>query len=70
MSIFGPVALSYNEIADEEGLGILAPVIKLVNEHKLYKPFRLTVDKELSEDDRTFICKIYEVRYEGETYCE
>jgi len=58
MSIFGPVALSYEEIADGESLGLLTTVINIVNEHKLAKPFHLSADKELSKEDRTFICKI------------
>ena len=58
MSIFGPVPLSYGEIADDERLGILSAVINLVNEHNLQKPFYLSADKELSEEDKIFICKI------------
>jgi len=58
VSIFGPVPLSYEEIADDESLGFLTAVINLVNEHKLQKPFHLSEDKELSTEDRTFICKI------------
>ena len=58
MSIFGPVPLSYGEIADDERLGILTAVINLINEHNLQRPFHLSVDKELSKEDRTFICKI------------
>lgn len=57
VSIFGPVPLSYEEIADDESLGFLTAVINLVNEHKLQKPFHLSEDKELSTEDRTFICK-------------
>lgn len=58
MSIFGPVPLSYGEIADEERLSILTAVINLVHDHKLQKPFHLSTDKELSEEDKTFIGKI------------
>ncbi|MCJ1258387.1 hypothetical protein MMC24_006220 [Lignoscripta atroalba] len=58
VSIFGPVPLSYGEIADDERLGILSAVINLVNEHNLQKPFYLSADKELSEEDKIFICKI------------
>ncbi|KAL2041988.1 hypothetical protein N7G274_005176 [Stereocaulon virgatum] len=58
VSIFGPVPLSYGEIADNERLGILTAVINLINEHNLQRPFHLSADKELSKEDRTFICKI------------
>lgn len=58
VSIFGPVPLSYGEIAGNERLGILTAAINLINEHNLQKPFHLAADKELSEEDRTFVCKI------------
>ncbi len=58
VSIFGPVPLTYGEIADNERLGIFTAVITLIYEHNLQKPFHLVVDKELSKEDRTFICKI------------
>ena len=58
MSIFGPVPLSYGEIADNERLGILTAVINLINEHNLQRPFHLSADKELLKEDRTFIYKI------------
>ncbi|KAL9100357.1 MAG: hypothetical protein Q9187_009376, partial [Circinaria calcarea] len=58
VSIFGPVPISYGEISDDERLGILTAVINLINEHKLHKPFALSDDKELSAEDRNFICKI------------
>ena len=50
--------MSYGQIADDERLGILEAVINLINEHNLQKPFRLSVDKELSDEDRLFVCKI------------
>ena len=58
VSIFEPVPLSYGEIADDERLGILTAVIKLVKEHNLQKPFHFSGDKELSTGDRNFICRI------------
>ncbi len=58
ISIFEPVPLSYDKIADGERLGILIAIINLVNEHNLQKPFHLSADKELSKEDRVFICKI------------
>ena len=50
--------MSYGEIADDESLGFLDSIIHIVNEEKLQKPFHLVRDKELSEDDKTFILKI------------
>lgn len=58
ISIFGPVPWTYCEIASEERLSILSAIIKLVNDHNLQKPFHLSGDKELSEEDKIFICKI------------
>jgi casein kinase II subunit alpha len=58
ISIFKSVPLSYGKIADDERLGILIAIINLVNEHNLQKPFHLSADKELSKEDRVFICKI------------
>ena len=57
-SIFGPVPLSYQEIADDERLEVLAKIIDFINDNNLKKPFYLSADKELSKEDRTFICKI------------
>ncbi|KAL9023335.1 MAG: hypothetical protein Q9196_007265 [Gyalolechia fulgens] len=57
-SIFGPIPLSYREIADDARLEILTQTIHYINENKLKKPFHLSADKELSKEDRTFICKI------------
>lgn len=57
-SIFGPIALSYQEIADDERLEVLAKTINYINDNNLKKPFYLSADKELSKEDRTFICKI------------
>ena len=50
--------LGYQDIADDERLDILTQVIHYVNDNKLNKPFHLSVDKELSREDRDFICKI------------
>ncbi|MCJ1249722.1 hypothetical protein MMC30_006948 [Trapelia coarctata] len=57
-SIFGPVPLSFQDIADDERLEILAKTIHFINDNNLKKPFYLSADKELSKEDRTFICKI------------
>lgn len=57
-SIFGPVPLSFQDIADDERLEILAKTIHFINDNSLKKPFHLSTDKELSKEDRDFICKI------------
>ena len=57
-SIFGPVPLSFQEIADDERLEILTKTIDFINDNILKKPFYPSVDKELSKEDRTFIRKI------------
>lgn len=57
-SIFGPVPLSFQDIADDTRLEILTKTIYYINDNNLKKPFHLSVDKELSKEDRTFICKI------------
>ena len=58
MRRFGPVALSYEEIANEDRLGILTSVIDYVNENQLQLPFSMSEDKELLEEDRDFIVKM------------
>jgi casein kinase II subunit alpha len=58
LSIFGPDQLSYREIADDERLDILAKIINHINDNELNKPFRLSIDRESSEEDNIFICKI------------
>lgn len=42
-----PVPLSYEEIANEERLGILTSVINYVNENRLRLPFSMSEDEEL-----------------------
>jgi serine/threonine protein kinase len=58
VGIFGPVPLSFGELANGERLSILTAVINIVHEHNLPKPFHLLVDKELSEEHRTFMFRI------------
>ena len=50
--------MNYDGIADTERLGLLTTVMILTNEHNLRKCFHLSTDKELSEEDKIFICKI------------
>lgn len=58
MSIFGPVPLSFQDIADEERLDVLTKTIQYIHENNLKKPLYLSADKELSNEDKIFICKI------------
>lgn len=58
---FGPVPLSYNEIADEERLGILTRLIDFVNETQVQLPFLMAEDEELAKEDRDFIMKMMEL---------
>ncbi len=55
---FGPVTLSYEEIVNEERLGILARVIDYVHENQLQLPFSMSEDEELLKEDRDFIMKM------------
>ena len=50
--------MRYGQIAGDEQLGILDALINVIREHNLQKPFHRADDKELSEEDRAFICKI------------
>ena len=54
MRCFGPVPLSYKEIANEEQLGILTRLIDFVNENQLQLPFSMPEDEELAKEDREF----------------
>lgn len=55
---FGPVPLSYEEIANEDRLGILTSVIEYINENQLQLPFSMSEDEELFKEDRDFIVKL------------
>lgn len=57
-SMFGPFPLSYIDIADDERQGVLADISNYIMENELRKPFSMAVDKELTVEDRDFICKI------------
>ena len=52
MTRFAPVPLSYEEIANEERLGILTIVFNHVNENQLYLPFSMFEDEGLAKEDR------------------
>lgn len=52
--MFGSFPHSYMDIADEERMGIIE---NHINKYGLWKPFSLAEDAELSEKNRTIICK-------------
>jgi casein kinase II subunit alpha len=49
--------LSYEEVLDEERNQILAAVHVHVEEQNLRKPFSLVEDKEVTQEDKDFICR-------------
>ena len=55
---FGPVPLSYKEIANGDRLGILTTVINYVKANILQLPFSMSEDEELLKEDRDFIVKL------------
>jgi casein kinase II subunit alpha len=55
---FGPFPLSYQEIADDERLGILTLVVNCSVDNEKRKPFSMIEDRELTKEDREFISKI------------
>ena len=50
--------LSYEEIANEERLGILTAAINYVNENRLQLLFSVSEDEELLKEDRDFIMRM------------
>ena len=58
MRRFGPVPLSYEEIANEDRLGILTTAIDYVNLNQLQRPFSMSEDEELLKEDRDFVVKL------------
>jgi casein kinase II subunit alpha len=58
---FGPFPLSYEEVLDEEQNQILAAVHIHIEEQDLRKPFSLVEDKEVTQEDKDFICKTMRV---------
>ncbi|KAL8931623.1 MAG: hypothetical protein Q9211_006832, partial [Gyalolechia sp. 1 TL-2023] len=55
---FGPVPLSYEEIANADRLGILTTVIDYGNNNQLQLPFSMSEDQELLKGDRDFIVQL------------
>lgn len=50
--------MSYEEIANEERLGILTGAIDYVNKNQLQLPFSMSEDEELLKEDRDFIVRM------------
>jgi serine/threonine protein kinase len=55
--IFGPFPSSYQEIADEECLGIMTMIMEQCSPDTM-SPFALTDPKEVSDADKTFLLRI------------
>lgn len=57
---FGPVPFSYYDFLPkgDEKWEVLADATQYIVDNQKWKPFALAVDKELSVEDRTFICRI------------
>lgn len=52
---FGPFPLSYMSLADDDRLGRLTIIMNSI-EHP--KPFSMASSKEISKEDREFVCKL------------
>ncbi len=57
---FGPFPVSYEQIADEEKLGVLTWIMNTTPRETL-RPFRFTTEKEICKEDRDFVCKIMQL---------
>ena len=57
-NFFGPFPLSYQEIADDERLQTITIVMNYIKDNVKRKPFCMAQDKELTNEDRDFVCKI------------
>lgn len=61
ISYFGPVPLTYFDFLpkDDERWEFIGDATQyIIIDNKKWKPFAMAEDKELSEEDRTFLCKI------------
>jgi len=60
IAYFGPFPLSYFDILPEEDerWEFIGDATQYIIDHQKWKPFAQAEDKELAEEDRTFICKI------------
>ena len=55
---FGPFPLSYKTFLDEQQERILAAIHIYIEEHDMRKPISLVEDKEITPEDKTFLCDI------------
>jgi serine/threonine protein kinase len=62
--IFGPFPPSYQEIADEECLGIITMLMEQCSPDTM-SPFALTDPKEVSDADKTFLLRIMKLDPRG-----
>ncbi|CZS99067.1 uncharacterized protein RCO7_00432 [Rhynchosporium graminicola] len=60
IAFFGPIPLSYFAFLpeDDERWEFIGDTTQYIIDYKKWKPFAQAEDKELAEEDRTFICKI------------
>lgn len=60
IAYFGPFPLSYFDILpeDDERWEYIGDATQYIIDNQKWKPFAMAEDKELAEEDRTFICKI------------
>lgn len=60
IAFFGPFPLTYFEILpkDDQRWEFIGDATQYIIDNKKWKPFAQAEDEELSEEDRTFICKI------------
>ena len=57
----GPFPLSYKTSLDEEHERILAAIHIYIEEHGIRKPFSQVEDKEITSEDKTFLCHIMQM---------
>lgn len=55
---FGPFPLSYKQLLDADQERILAAIHIFVEERGIRKPFSLVEDKEITPEDKAFLCEI------------
>ncbi len=54
---FGPFPLTYQEIADEQALAVLAYAMNGVDP-EMMKPFQYVTEREITKEDKAFVLKI------------
>ena len=58
---FGPFPLSYKTLLEEEQENILAAIQIYREEHGIRKPFSQVEDKEITSEDKAFLCDIMQM---------